>query len=235
MNLIDYGFQKSNLFAHMPLFDEILYVGHNEKVRQYRAVREDQTCNLLALNFIRSDEKMLWDAVEDFIKRSTLNATSSVRGVYIFDLLTIDIHKEIKTFKHAELSTLITNVASQLAPAQNEMIKYSSVYALIHKTVAADWGKITFKTAVDVFKNSPDCLDLLIKQFLKGYVFSKEPVIFLLNDLSQNPVFDLKNQTQQTRIKQIITKLIPDSLEFIPEIYIQDKNGVREIVADFNL
>jgi len=112
MNLIDSGFQNSNLFVHMPLFDEISYVGHNEdKVRQYKAVREDQTCSLLALNFIRYDEKILWDAVEDFIKRSTINATSGVRGVYIFDLLTIDIHKEAKAFQHAELTTLMINVA----------------------------------------------------------------------------------------------------------------------------
>ena len=86
MNLVDSGFQNSNLFQHMPLFDEISYVGHNEeKVRQYKAIREDQTCDFLALNFIRNDEKILMDAVEDFIKRSTINAASSVRGVYIFD------------------------------------------------------------------------------------------------------------------------------------------------------
>ncbi|HPT39878.1 MAG TPA: hypothetical protein PL125_06770, partial [Candidatus Omnitrophota bacterium] len=128
MDLMTYGFQHSNLFAHMPLFDEISYVGHDEdKVRQYRAVRENQPCIILALNFIRNDEKILWDAVEDFVKRSTMSATASVHGAFIFDLLTIDIHKEIKTFKHAELSSLIANTAIQLAPGQMKMIKYSSV------------------------------------------------------------------------------------------------------------
>ena len=59
MDLIDFGFQNSNLFQHMPLFDEISYVGHNEdKVRQYKALHEDQTCIILALNFIRNDEKI---------------------------------------------------------------------------------------------------------------------------------------------------------------------------------
>jgi len=68
----------------MPLFDEISYVGRDEeKVRRYKAVRENQSCNLLALNFIRNDEKILWDAVEDFLKRSTISATERVRGVYI--------------------------------------------------------------------------------------------------------------------------------------------------------
>jgi hypothetical protein len=236
MNLIDFGFQNSNLFQHMPLFDEISYVGHDEeKVRHYKAIHEGQACDLLALNFIRSDEKILWDAVEDFVKRSTIDATSCVRGVYIFDLLTIDIHKEIKTFKQAELATVIINTASKLASGEIKIIRYSSVYALIHKTVASDWGKITFKTAVDVFKDKPDYLDILIKRLLKDYVFSHDPVILLLNDLSQNPVFDSQNETQQARIKKVIANLIPNSIEFIPEVYIQDKNGARELLSGSKL
>jgi hypothetical protein len=236
MNLIDYGFQNSNLFQHMPLFDEISYVGHNEdKVRRYKAIREGQTCDILSLNFIRNDELILWDAVEDFVKRSTIDATSRVRGGYIFDLLTIDIHKEAKTFKHSELSTVIVNVASKLAAGQIKMIKYSSVYALIHKTVDFDWGKITFKTAVDVFKDQPDYLDLLIKWLLKDFIFPHDPVILLLNDLSLKPIFDEKNELQQARLKKIIANLIPNSVEFIPEVYVQDKFGARELLSGSRL
>ena len=66
----------------MPRFNEISYIGHNEeKVRQYKAIHEGQACNLLALNFIRKDELILWDAVEDLLKRSIINAASSVHGV----------------------------------------------------------------------------------------------------------------------------------------------------------
>lgn len=236
MNLIDFGFQNSNLFRHMPLFDEISYVGLNEeKVRKYKATREDQVCNLLALNFIRKDEKILWEAVEDFLKRSTINATPHVHGAYIFDLLTIDIHKEIKTFNHAELSSVIINEARKLAPGGIKMVKYSSVYALFCKTISEDWGKIIFKSAVEVFKDQPEFLDILIKQLLKGFQFPHDPVIILLNDLSLNPLFDLKNKTQQTRIKKVIADLIPNSIEFIPEVYIQDKNGARELLSDSRL
>ena len=236
MDLMTYGFQHSNLFAHMPLFDEISYVGHDEdKVRQYRAVRENQPCIILALNFIRNDEKILWDAVEDFVKRSTMSATASVHGAFIFDLLTIDIHKEIKTFKHAELSSLIANTAIQLAPGQMKMIKYSSVYALFQKTADFEWGRINFKTAVNVFKDKPDYLDLLVKQLLKDFTFSHDPVILLLNDLSQNPIFDPANQTQQSRLKKIIADLIPQSMEFVPEVYIQDKHGARELLSGSEL
>jgi hypothetical protein len=232
MNLIDYGFQNSNIFLHMPLFDEISYVGKDEdKVRQYRAVREGQPCDFRVLNFIRNDEKILWDAIEDFVKRSTVNATSCIRGAFIFDLLTIDIHKELKTFKHSEFTSVIVNTASKMKAGSMKMIKYSSAYALMHKTLDVDWGKLTFKTAVNVYKDKPDYLDLLIKLLLGDCVYRHDPLVLLLNDLSQNPVFDQKNELQQSRLKAIIAKLIPDSIEFIPEVYIQDKLGARELLS----
>lgn len=232
MNLIDYGFQHSNLFEHMPLFDEISYAGQaEEKVRHYKALREGQTCHLLTLNFIRNDEKILWDAVEDFVKRSTIEAASKAHGVFIFDLLTIDIHREAKTFKHAELTEVIVNTASTMAPGQVKMVRYSSVYSLIQKTVTADWGKITFRTAVDVFKDKAEYLDLLIKRLLRDYIFPRDPVILLLNDLSQNPVLDPQNAKQQARLKKVMAELIPNSIEFIPEVYIQDKAGARELLS----
>jgi hypothetical protein len=236
MDLMGFGFQNSNLFEHMPLFDEISYIGVNEeKVRQYKAIREDQACELLALSFIRQDEKLLWDAVEDFLKRSIINASSSVHGVYTFDLLTVDIHREIKTFNHAELSAVIVNNVAKLAPGGVRMIKYSSVYALIHKTVSEDWGKIVFKSTVVVFKDKPEYLDILIKQLLRDFQFPRNPVVLLLHDLSQNPVFDPQNETQQARLKKVITGLIPNSIEFIPEVYIQDKNGARELLSGSRL
>jgi len=236
MNLIDHGFQFSNLFRHMPLFDEISYAGQTEeKIRHYKALREDQSCDLLALNFIRSEEKILWDAVEDLIKRSTISATSRIRGVYIFDLLTIDIHREIKTFRPAEFADVIVNTCAKLGPGQVTMAKYSSAYAFIQKTLAEDWGKMTFKTAVDVFRDKPEYLDLLIKRLLKDYSFSRDPVILLLNDLSQNPVFEPQNTEQQSRARKVITGLIPNSMEFIPEVYIQDRNGAVELLSGARL
>jgi hypothetical protein len=236
MNLVDFGFQHSNLFRHMPRFDEISYLGNKEeKVRHYRAVREGQSCTLLALNFIRKDEKILWEAAEDFVKRSIADAIPKVHGVHVFDLLTVDIHKEINTFKHSELSEVIVNVASTLRPGGTSMVRYSSVFALVQKTVEAEWGKIAFKTAVDVFKDKPDYIDLLIKQILRDYMFPRDPVILLLNDLSQNPVFDAKNTMQQARIREVIANLIPNSMEFIPEVYIQDKHGARELLSGSTL
>lgn len=232
-NLIDGGIQHSNLFLHMPLFDEINYLGLPEaKVRKYRAEREDLPCTMLALNIIRKEEDFLWEAVADFVKHSVTTAALSVRGVYVFDLLTIDIHKEIQNFNQNEFSAVILNTARKLNPGQMRLVKYSSAYGILQKLVHEDWGKITLKTAVDVFKDKPQFLDLLVKRLIKNFEFAHDPGILLLNDLSKEPLFDAQDQTQQQRIQQVIEKQIPKSIEFPPEVYIQDKNGVREMLSN---
>lgn len=232
LNLIDGGIQHSNLFAHMPLFDEIYEEGHLEgKVRKYKAVREDQPCRMLVLNVIRKDEDIIWDALEDLFKRCVLDAGSKVRGVYVFDLLTVDIHKEVRTFSPQELAGTIIKHAQKLAPGGKRLVKYSSVYGILQKMVPEDWGKMSLKTSVEVFKDKPSYLDLLVKQLIKDFEYSREPGILLLNDLSQNSLFDSRDAMQQERLRKTIADQIPYSMEFPPEVYIQDRNGVRELLS----
>ncbi|OGX30441.1 MAG: hypothetical protein A2705_03810 [Omnitrophica WOR_2 bacterium RIFCSPHIGHO2_01_FULL_52_10] len=231
-NLIDGGIQHSNLFVHLPLFDEIFYEGYlEEKVRKYKAVREDQPCRILVLNVIRKDEDIIWDALDDLLKRCVIDAASRVRGVYNFDLLTVDIHREVKTFSLAELSQTILKHAQALAPGATQLVKYSSVYGLLQKLSHQDWGKMTFKTSVEVFKDKPSYLDLLVKQLIKNFEYSREPGILLLNDLSQTPLFDAQDAMQQQRLAKTVADQIPYSMEFPPEVYIQDRNGVRELLS----
>ncbi len=233
INLIDGGIQHSNLFLHMPLFDEITYEGYLEgKVRKYMAVREDQPCKVLVLNMIRKDENIIWNAFLDLIKRSVSQAAISVRGVFVFDLLIMDIHKELKTFNHQELSTMLVNHTRKCKVGEKRLIKYSSVYGILQNLNVVDWGKITLKTSVDVFKDKPYFLDIMVKELIKNFEFANDPGILLLNDLSQNPLFDLGDERQQERLKKTIEKQIPNSIEFLPEIYVQDKNGVRELLSD---
>lgn len=232
IDLINGGIQHSNLFLHMPLFDEIYYEGTLEtKVRKYSALREAEVCRILVLNVIRQEEDIIWDAVEDLIKRSVIDAAAAVRGVYLFDLLTMDIHKEVKTFNPQELMAVLLKHSQQMRPGEMRLIKYSSVYGLFQKLVHEDWGKITFKTAVEVFKDKPYFLDLLIKRLIKNFEFANDPGILLLNDLSQAPLFDANDLQQQERVHAMIKAQIPKSIDFPPEVYIQDKNGVRELLS----
>jgi len=232
LNLIDGGIQHSNLFLHMPLFDEIAYEGlFDGKVRKYKAVREDQPCRILALNVIRKDEDILWDALEDLLKRSVFQAAASVHGVYTFDLLTMDIHGEVKTFNPNELAETIIKNSQKLTPGAQRLVKYSTSYGLLQKMVHEEWGKIALKTSVEIFNDKPCFLDLLVKRLIKNFEFSHDPGILLLNDLSQNPLFNAQDTEQQNRLAKVIKDQIPNSIEFPPEVYIQDKNGLRELLS----
>ena len=154
-----------------------------------------------------------------------------VRGVYTFDLLTVDIHKEVKTFSLAELSQTILKNAQTLMPGETRLVKYSSVYGLLQKLSHQDWGKMSLKTSMEVFKDKSSYLDLLVKQLIRNFEFAHEPGILLLNDLSQNPLFDPRDALQQERLSQVIEQQIPNTMEFLPEVYVQDRNGVRELLS----
>lgn len=232
MDLMPGGFQHSNVFGHLPLFDGIYYDGYLEgKVRKFRAVREDLPCHVLTLNIIRKDEDVIWNAFVDLIKRSIENAAAVVRGVYVFDVLTQNIFQEVKTYNHAEITGLLTNHARKLNPGEKRLIKYSSIYGILQKLNATDWGKVTLKTSVEVFKDSDSYLDLMLKTLIKNFEFASEPGLLLINDLSQAPVFNPEDKIQQQRLKELMQKQIPTSIEFPPEVYIQDGNGIRELYS----
>ncbi len=232
VNLIDGGIQHSNLFIHLPLFDEIYYEGGIDgMVRKYKAMREAQACQLLTLDVIRKDEVVIWDALEDMVKRAVAQSALSVPGIYTFDLLTIDIHNEVKTFKLNELSTVIVKNAVLLKPGAKRLVRYSSVFGILQKLVAENWGKITLKSSIEVFGDKPVFLDLLIKRLLEDFQFARGPVILFLNDLSQQPLFDAKDAVQQERLRKVMEAQIPNSIEFPPEVFIQDRLGVRELLS----
>lgn len=232
INLINNYFQNSNLFKHLPIFDEIYYKGLVEgKVQEYKALREDQECKLLALTIIRKEEDMFWDSTEDFLKRSIIMAAASVHGIYNFDLLTFDIHRELKTFNYQELTTILINSSRKLPPGGQCLIKYSSLYGILQKLVAEDWGKIIFKTAIEIYKDKPAFFYLLIKKLLAIDAMPHGPLIILVNDLSLEPLFDPQNSVQQEGLKKVIDAKSKETIEFLPEVYIQDKNGVRELLS----
>jgi hypothetical protein len=233
VNLIEGEIQNSNIFENLPQFDEIYYDGYLEgKVRKYRAIREGLTCHVLVLNVIRKDEDVIWDAFVDLIKRSVSDAAATIQGIYVFDVLTKNIHKEVKTFNHGDIATVLANHARKCAPGDKRLIKYSSIYGILHKLNVAPWGKITLKTAVEVFKDKDSFFDLMLKKLIRNFEFASEPGLLMINDLSQNPIYNVKDELQQKRLSMLMSKQIPTSIDFPPEVYIHDVNGIRELYSE---
>jgi hypothetical protein len=53
----------------------------------------------------------------------------------------------------------------------------------------------------------------------------------LINDLSQNPIYNARDELQQKCLSMLMAKHIPTSIEFPPEVYIRDINGMRELYS----
>ncbi len=231
-NLIDGHFQHSNFFRHLPVFDEIYYEGLAQpKVQAYRAVREGQACRLFGVTIVRQGEDILWGSTRDLIERSVRDVAGAVQGIYHFDLLSFDIHAETRAFRPDELSRLILSHSLKTRPGYQRLIKYSSVYGLLQKIVDEPWGKIVFKAAVEVFRDKPSFLCSLVKRLLPDAGFSREPVIVLIHDMSLTPLWDPDNELQQKSLRRYLDGLARDSVDFLPEIYVQDKNGARELMS----
>jgi len=232
INLVKTEFPSSNLFNYLPRFEEIYYQGNPiDRVQLFKAVREGQACKLLAVTIIRKDEDFLWDSTKDLLDRSVKDAASMMRGIYTFDLLTFDVHKETESFNCKELMQVLVNSSLRLKPGEQMLIKYSSVYGMLQKMVDEPWGKIIFKTAVELFNDKPNFLFALVSKILKTVEFAHEPVMVLVNDLSTYPLHDPENEKQKTFLDDLIIAQAKNSIEFPPEVYIQDQRGVRELLS----
>ena len=232
VNLVQTEFPTSNLFHHLPRFDEIYYQGNLiDRVQLFKAVREGQECKLLAVTIIRKDEDFLWDSTKDLLSRSIKDAASLMRGIYAFDLLTFDVHKEIESFHCHELTQVLVNSSLKLKPGEQMLIKYSSVYGMLQKMVDESWGKIVFKTVVETFNDKPNFFFTLVSKILKTVEFAHTPVMVLVNDLSTHPLHDPQNEEQKAFLDDLIARQTKNSMEFPPEVFIQDQNGLRELFS----
>jgi hypothetical protein len=232
INLVKTDFPASNLMHHLPRFEEIFYQGHAlDRVQAFKAVREGQECRLLSVTIIRKDEDFLWDSTKDLLGRSIKDAAAIMRGIHTFDLLTFDVHKEQGTFQCGELTQVLVNSSLKLKSGEQMLIKYSSVYGLLQKMVDEPWGKVVFKTAVEVFNDKPNFLFALVSKILKTVEFAHEPVMVLVNDLSTRPLHDPLNAEQKAFLDDLIKRHARSSIEFPPEVFIQDRNGMRELLS----
>ncbi|MFA5087593.1 MAG: hypothetical protein WC552_01000, partial [Candidatus Omnitrophota bacterium] len=53
----------------------------------------------------------------------------------------------------------------------------------------------------------------------------------LVNDLSITPLYNASDEKQQGFLAKLIRAQAKSSIEFPPEVYIQDKNGARELLS----
>lgn len=232
MNLVESDILTSPVFSVLPKFQSVQYKGMlGEKIRHFTALRDKEEIAVFTLMFIRAEEKFFWESCLDLLNRAVQEATTLVEGVFSFDLLSFDVHRELKTFNDQELSRLMANHARRMAVGQERLIKYSSCFGLLKKLSHEDWGKIILKTTVEVFAKDPVVFDTFVLKTMKATAKQPGPRMIVIQDLSQDPVLQPANIEQKVRLDKVLGQ--EQSLfEILPEIFFCDKNQGGDRGAD---
>ncbi|MFA5168209.1 MAG: hypothetical protein WC530_06740 [Candidatus Omnitrophota bacterium] len=216
------------------------------KILRFEVQDAKEVRPLYLVSVISRDEKMSWQSFQDVLEHTMTLAQKGMRGFFGFDVLSVDIQNGIRNLDPKALSQLIINHARDLGPDQKALIRYGQIFALLHYRAPAEWGKIEVKTHVEFFsqeaapsqahateasvraallgkntksKSGEGQLDLFLKKLLNAS--GKESrAIYIVHDLSVNPVWDPANEVQQQRVRIWLEKEQQARLGILPEIYL---------------
>ena len=196
------------------------------------------------VSIISREEKMAWQSFQDVLEHTMKIAQNSLRGFFGFDVLWGDLREGMRNFDPKALSQLMVNHSRGLGPDQRSLIRYGQLFAILHYRAPAEWGKVEVKTHVEFFsqasaslevteasvrailmgggakqkKSSGDQWDLFLKKFLKESA-GEPQAIYLVRDLSVQPLWDPANELQQQRVRVWFEKETASRGGNSPEIY----------------
>ncbi|HBR15336.1 MAG TPA: hypothetical protein DD723_07325 [Candidatus Omnitrophica bacterium] len=222
------------LFARLPSFEDVIYKGAlQDKIMSFETLLSGSPGLVLVMTVIRQEEVLLWDSCREMLKNSLAAAEPRIRGVFIFDLLSIEMAQGLDIFQWGELTQLIINHSRKTQAGQSRLIKYCSVYGLLTKKSDVDWGKIQLCDHVKVFDKDPEQVPLMIKKFFKiclSYAGQRR-LQGVFWDLSREPIFIQDHQQQIEGVKQLMEKFKNESRTgALVDFYIMDKNGTATFI-----
>ncbi|OGX14289.1 MAG: hypothetical protein A2351_05555 [Omnitrophica bacterium RIFOXYB12_FULL_50_7] len=248
----------ANIFSGFHSWTDIAYQKEvTPKILKFEVtMAEGDPRSLYLASIISKEEKMAWQSFQDVLDRTATLAQNGMHGFFGFDVLSVDIQSGIRNFNPSDLSRLMINHSRNLGPDQKVLIRYGQLFALLHYRAPAEWGKIEVKTHVEFFsqesasllsndvseasvraalmgggvkKKPGGQLDLLFKKLLNES--DKEPrAIYIVHDLSVNPVWDPANEVQQQRVRNWLEKEQPLQSENPLEIYLHSA-GSRILIC----
>jgi hypothetical protein len=108
----------------------------------------------------------VWKAAQELLEFGLKAASAQMRGAFGYDLVSADISGGMKTFIPANFSALLANHGKAMAPGEKRLIQYGPFWGVLSKRIPLDWGKIEFRSPVEIVPKETEKLDL----YLKGIV-----------------------------------------------------------------
>ena len=240
---------QAQIFSDFSSWKSMIFQGElTPKILKFEVtVAEEEPRPLYLASIISKEEKMAWQSFQDVLEHTVGLAQKSTRGFFGFDVLSVDIQGGIRNFNPNDLSKLMINHARELGTDQKALIRYGQLFALLHYRAPAEWGKIEVKTHVEFFsqestpslsndvneasvraallgggaktKKSGGQLDLLLKKLLNESG-GESRAIYIVHDLSVQPLWDPAHEVQQQRMRTWLEKERQMRQGVLPEIYL---------------
>ncbi len=187
---------------------------------------------------ISVEESDAWKACEEMLSYSAKMASSQITGFYGLELISLNLHGGIQNFVSSACTQLIINHAKKMKPGDKSIFQYGSFLLALHKRIDNDWGKIDFKTYVEVFRKPRSQLDLLIKkkcrEILKNGSASRQTKSLIIVDLSEDSLFRFGEEEQTERLAGFINKSRKEfESQYLRVFFENDVHGSIDLFEQF--
>ncbi len=222
-------------FKLLPAFDSVEFQGIVPPgLYHYKLSIGSETRSLFCAWIVLKEDSVAWQAFRELLGETLNRAASQMRGFFGLELLFTDLSGGLSNFHPGNLAQLIINHSKKLDPGKQILIHYASLWMMLSQRTAADWGKIDFKSRVEVISKHQQ-LDLKLKKCLRDTEHlpnEAKPPLFALFDLGEGSVFKFGAEEQTVRIRRWLESLQKASVP-VPEIYICHQGKSIEIAAQF--
>lgn len=230
MNLLASHFDQSPLRPFLSGWEKCEFKGERAPgILAFELSRDGERRTLLVSSVIRREEDLIWKSCHELFSRTLKDAAAMVRGFYGFDLLSLSLGEKMQSFQWNNFGAFIVNQARTLVVGETKLIQYTSVFGILKKRVAEEYGKMDYRAFIKVYTQEPAQLDLFIKKILKAGNAGETPIA-VLQDLSREPLFRFGDEEQTPRLRKLLEKIQP-----LPETFIMDSRGLHELGAQFGL
>lgn len=190
-------------FAKLPPFQSAVYAGEAaEKVLRFKCGQEDKEILVDLVSVIGSEESLVWKSCREMFAYALKLAAQEMKGFFGYELLTADLSRGLAHFNPHDLAQLLTNHAAKMSPGESRLIQYGTFWGLLSKRIPEDWGKIEFKTCVEVYQKPPEQLDGYLLALLKKCGPSAESAL-VIHSIGTKSLLQPANEVQSANLKQL--------------------------------
>ena len=189
---------------------------------------------------ISVEESEAWKACEEMLSHSVKMAASMVKGFYGLELISLKLRQGIQGFEASAFTQLLLKHAGKLEPGDKEVFQYGSFLFRLSKRIPNDWGKIEFKTYVDIIRKPRGELDLFVKKkgsdIIKELAAAPSQKNLVICDLGQESLFRFGEEPQTERLAKFLTKS-RDSFEkaHLKVFFEHPQEGLIDLLQQFQI